>query len=71
MQTLADSSWWHCQGCFSASNTVGAKYWDQGAKGYLIPNMEKCEGISHSMDDNKCTRFLPKGIPRGPIYRGG
>jgi hypothetical protein len=31
------------------------------AKGCLILNTRKCEGINHSMGRNKCTGFLPWG----------
>jgi hypothetical protein len=44
---------------------VDTKCWDQRAEGCLIPNMEKCEGFSHSTGDNKCTGFQPRGIPGG------
>jgi hypothetical protein len=38
--------------------------WDQVAEGYLILNTEKCEGIDHSMGDNKCIGSLMGESPR-------
>jgi hypothetical protein len=41
-------------------NMTNALCWDQIAEGYSIPNIgKKCEGIKHSVGDNKCTGFLP------------
>jgi hypothetical protein len=48
---------------------VDAKYWDQMAKGYLIPNTEKNTKVNgQTVNDNKCVGFLHLGKSPGGLF---
>jgi hypothetical protein len=59
----------------------GHQMLESNSRGLLDPEHEKnakvgrqkvgSQGVKHSVSSNKCIGFLPRGIPRGSIYRSG
>jgi hypothetical protein len=58
-------------GLFSSFGHGGRQMLGSNTQRLLDPkHRKKCEGINHSMDGNKFTRFLPCGIPMGGLFIG-
>jgi hypothetical protein len=71
--------WW-ILACLPSQGSLEIRAWPMRSWRLLGSNTRRlldpehgktCEGINHLLGGNKCTRSSPRGIPRGPIYRGG